>query len=583
MGSERCAPDASSLRGRFTGNVWGWPAALAVVIGVAAQFAYLPNDDATWLIAVARRLLHGGSLYSADLVEINPPLIIWLTTAVVMLAESLRLDPVALWRLFVGAQVAVSVWLVGRMLAASTDDTDVAVRPVVLTAIATVAACLPAWNFGQRDHLIVLWFLPYVFVSAGWLTGAAATATVRWAAGVLLALAVSLKPHYAIAVIVIEAGVAVERRSLRGLFRPVLRSALAVGVGYVLLVVIAYPAYFTVAIPLAQRYYPAYGALQIPPSHLFYVLVLGAALVAARQSGAAAIRTQVVVLAALGAYGAFVAQLKGWPYHFLPAKTLVCAALAVGFTAGGRRWLLGRVAPARQRQVAALACAGCVAGAVVLTWRQWDTFHQTRQARVIRNVQGYLAALERGHRDRRFVALSLSLFPGFPINEMLRAEWSSRFSCLWMLPAILEAEKRAAEGSEASDPLARAYLERAVCDDFDRWRPEVVLVERSRQVSALEQLLRSERFRRVWRDYRLVGRIEYFEVFERVDPARTGSASAAIQHVDAHRDEQPLAVPAAPVRLQRRAEDGALGGEAGVAPVVGAVGREDPDASAEAR
>ena len=383
--------------------------------------------------------------------------------------------------------------------------------------------------------------------------------------------------------LLIEAGVAVERRSLRGLVRPVLLSALAVGVGYVLLVVVAYPAFFTFAIPLAQRYYPAYSALQVPSSHLAYAVVLVVMLAVAGRSGAAAIRTRLLVLAALGAYAAFLVQLKGWPYHFLPAKTLVFAAIAVGLPAGVRAWLLARVAAPRQRQVAALACGVCVAGAVLLTWRQWDAFQQTRQARVIRNVEGYLATLDGAHPDRRFVALSLSLFPGFPINEMLHAEWSSRFSCLWMLPAILEAEARAAQGGERGDPLGRAYLERAISDDFDRWRPDVVLVERSRQVSTLDQLLKSERFRRVWRDYRLVGRIEDFEVFERVRPAPAESTSAAVEHVHAHRDETALAAPAAPVRLQRGAQDRALGGEAGVAPVVGAVGGEDPDPAAERR
>ena len=286
MGGESGAPNARP-RGWFARIGWGLPAAAVVVIGIAAQFAYLPNDDATWLIAVARRLLRGGSLYSADLVEINPPLIIWLTSAVVMLADALRLDAVALWRLFVGVQVALSVWLVGWTLAASTDDGDVATRPLVLAAVATIAACLPAWNFGQREHLIALWFLPYVFVSAAWLGGAPVPATVRWAAGVLLGLAVSLKPHYALAVLLIEAGIAVERRSLRGLVRPVLLTALAVGIGYVLLVVVAYPAFFTFAVPLAHRYYPAYSALQVPPSHLAYAVLLVAMLAVTGRSGAA--------------------------------------------------------------------------------------------------------------------------------------------------------------------------------------------------------------------------------------------------------------------------------------------------------
>ena len=238
---------------------------------------------------------------------------------------------------------------------------------LVLAAVATIAACLPAWNFGQREHLIVLWFLPYVFVSAAWLAGAPVPATVRWAAGVLLGLAVSLKPHYALAVLLIEAGIAVERRSLRGLVRPVLLSALAVGVGYVLLVVVAYPAFFTLRDPAGPCATTRPIARCRSRPHTWPMPSCWWRCWPSRADPAPpASRTRLFVLAALGAYAAFLVQLKGWPYHFLPAKTLVFAALAVGLPAGARAWLVTRVAAPRQRQVAALACGACVAGAVLL-------------------------------------------------------------------------------------------------------------------------------------------------------------------------------------------------------------------------
>jgi hypothetical protein len=549
-----------------TGRAWGLPAAIVVATAVAIQFAYPPNDDATWLLAVARRLAEGGALYSTDLVEINPPLIFLLAGLAVRLSDVLPLDAVAVWRLFVGLQVALAVWVMAATLAATRDADDAQARPLVLVLSATLVACLPAWNFGQREHLILLWFTPYLFSTAAWLAGSPAPTLVRRLAGVMLGLAIALKPHYALAVGLIEVGIAVERRSLRSLLRPAILAAVAVDAGYLLLVAICWPAYFTFAVPLAQRYYHAYSAFKASPSHLAYAVILVGALLAAGRSGVAAIRAHLFALAALGAYGAFVVQHMGWPYHFLPAKTFALLAVVVAVPSAWRR-MVSRVPRLAGPRIVILASVLCVAGAGALSWWQWQSFERTRQARVIRNVEGYLAALDVGRREPRFMALSLTLFPAFPVNEMLHARWSSRFSCLWMLPGIMDAE---AAGS--GDPAGRQYLEGAVCDDFDRWRPDLVLVEDSKQVSTLDQLLKNPRFRRIWSEYRLVGRVEYFDVFRRIPaPAPPPSATAAVEAVDAQGGEAAAAVRPAAARLDGRPQDGPLGRDAGVAPIVGAI------------
>jgi hypothetical protein len=575
----------AAVRTRVASSARAWvlPSVAIVALGVAAQFAYPPNDDATWLMAVARRLLDGGTLYSADLVEINPPLIFWITGIAVRLADAVRLDAVVVWRLVVAAQVALVMWLTARTLAVTEDADDVALHPLVLAVVAVLLTCLPAWHFGQREHLILLWFTPYIFASAGWLAGVPAPPVVRHAAGVLVGLAVALKPHYGIAIVLVEAGIALRRRSLSGLVRPTLVSAAVVGALYLLAVTIWFPAYFSFAVPLARRYYHAYSALQVPVSHAVYGLILVGSVLGAGRAGIAAIRAQLFALAAMGAYAAFLIQHMGWPYHFLPAKTFVFMVVAVSLPAAWRT-LLPRLAAAHRPRLVAASCILCLAGAGALSWLQWAAFEQTRQARVIRNVSSYLAALDVGQGEPRFAALSLTLFPAFPVNEMLHAQWSSRFSCLWMLPGILDSEAESVDGQPARDPIGRQYLEGAVSDDFDRWRPDVVLVEESRQVSALDQLLKSPRFRRIWSDYQLVGRVEYFQVFRRIaPPAPSASAAAAVQALHAHGGEAPAAVPSAAGRLEGGPQYRALGREARVAPVVGTIGVDKPHPAAEAR
>lgn len=559
---------------------WGWllPAVLVALAGIVAQIAYPPNDDAAWLMTVARRMTEGAALYSADLVEINPPLIIWMTWLTVGLADVVGVEAVTAWRLFVGAMVFLSLWLSARCLAASREPEDRHVHSVLLVAVAAVCACLPGYQSGQREHFIVLWFTPYLLATAAAVAGSPPPFVIRAGAGLGLGLALALKPHYALAVLLVEAGVVAHQRSLRGLVRPLLLVAAAVGAAYLAVVAVCCPGFYAFALPLALRYYHVYSTLEMQPVHLVYGVAMVAAVVLTSQPRVAALRCRLFALAGVGAYGAFVLQNRGWPYHFLPAKSFFLIAVSGAVAAWAGRRFASWPAP-RGRVLLRGAALVLVLLSIGSIWQQAWAFQGTRQARVIRNVARYLNGVDFGDGERRFAALSLTLFPAFPVNEMLHARWCSRFSCLWILPGIVDAETRRNGTGEAT---GRAYLEGAVCNDFEKWRPTVVLVEESHQMSTLPQLLKSECFRTIWRDYELVGHVEYFDVYRRRPPPRAASARPAIEHLDPQGGERLIAAPETAGRLQSGAEHGALGSETRVAPVVEAIDVEQPDLAPEA-
>ena len=49
------------------------------------------KDDVAWLLYVARRWLAGRELY-VDVVEVNPPLIVWISAIPIQIAGMLRID-----------------------------------------------------------------------------------------------------------------------------------------------------------------------------------------------------------------------------------------------------------------------------------------------------------------------------------------------------------------------------------------------------------------------------------------------------------------------------------------------------------
>jgi hypothetical protein len=74
-------------------NLWSWALLLTVLTLVLITDLRSPEkDDVAWLLYVARKWLAGQRLYD-DLVEVNPPLIVWMYAAPAWIAGMLSVPP----------------------------------------------------------------------------------------------------------------------------------------------------------------------------------------------------------------------------------------------------------------------------------------------------------------------------------------------------------------------------------------------------------------------------------------------------------------------------------------------------------
>ena len=142
---------------------------LAVVAVVLFTMLRSPlKDDVAWLLYVARRWLAGRELY-IDVVEINPPLIVWISAIPIQLASVLGIDAQYTAIPFFVAAVLGCAWWTASLLQGSGrlfDD-----RLPVFAAIGTVLLVVPAGDLGQREHLLVAAILPYLALFARSLDG----------------------------------------------------------------------------------------------------------------------------------------------------------------------------------------------------------------------------------------------------------------------------------------------------------------------------------------------------------------------------------------------------------------------------
>ena len=90
-------------------------AALLVLFAMVPELRSRTLPDTGWLLHAAARMLDGATLY-VDLVEVNPPLIVWLNAIPVGLARVSSMSPILVYRVLVLAVVLVSVMVSARLV-----------------------------------------------------------------------------------------------------------------------------------------------------------------------------------------------------------------------------------------------------------------------------------------------------------------------------------------------------------------------------------------------------------------------------------------------------------------------------------
>jgi hypothetical protein len=516
-----------------------------VALAVSAQLAQPLASDVSWNLYAGARVLDGAAI-GRDVVELTPPIILWIEALVAGLGRLTGLAGPAAQTAAVAGLALASAWASGALvrryrLAAS------GVGPLC-GALVFLLVLLPGHDFGQREHIALLLALPYVVLVAARIEGAAVPPGVAIAAGVAAGIGLSIKPQQGVIWAIFVAVGAARLRSARVLVRPEHVAIAATG----LLLLVAYtllaPAYWWSLRVLGPSYGPYLRlgyletALLSDGSRLpLFALLAYAAL---RRLGGerepAPPLERALVLAVVATYVAAVLQAKGWRYHFLPALTL--AALLLVLLAADRRpraRLVGRVYYA-----AAFAAVGWLL--IRTTADMLDRAAHPRDARFA-PFPGY-HALVRDLRQRhigRLLVLSSNLGTNFPLAVASGAVWTSRYPSMWVLAGVHERELSRGRVPEPPAPNGRSAAERrlleTVAEDLERGRPDVILELRPGESDApwggamliayVGYLRRADpRLERDLAAYRYVGDRGVFREYRRGGAAEAGTpeGSAAI-------------------------------------------------------
>lgn len=481
-------------------------AVLPVLIAAALiqKFVVLTNPDVSWLLTVGERIAHGETLYG-HILETNPPMSVWLyrpaLAATIVFGASPEAWTVA-FVLLVATLVAFMAKTITRRAGLGADD---GVPSLVASLLALTV--LPFSAFAEREHiaLVALWPLFACLVARA--EGTRATDGEILVAGLLGAVGVAVKPHFALAVALPVLVLAWRERDWRWLFRSEVMIAAAGSAALFAVSLAAHPEYLSDMLPLvAETYRPVrmgLVGLVVQPAFLaFALMAVGIALGAGAQAGRAGFL--IPLAAAVGFALGYVEQGKGWAYHLLPALGLLAATTVTSAPGALARALGDRLPAAAFGALAAIG--GLMLSAAAL---KTDDDEIRRLAAIVETV---------GPKPR-IGLVSAEIAVGHPLARMVGGHLVGSVCSLWMSGGAIRLGF-----DESLDDARRARLERIQAAERRRiaaeWTaepPDVVLIEQG--YDWLGWTLKEPALAAIVGRYREIGATENVRVMAR-EPAK---------------------------------------------------------------
>jgi hypothetical protein len=496
------APARTETRGLH----WIAAAGLILLSAFWLKATALINHDTAWFLYATKRWLDGAALYR-DIVEVNPPLAFFLTAPAVLLSRQFGIGETAGlvgWIVGLSAISLGATHLLLRRLPGMTSNE----RGQVTVVLAFAAALLPAAMFGQREHFLIVFLLPYMALGACRLVSTAPSLPARVAIGAFAAAGLCLKPHFLLIPAALELLFAIRRRSLWQWRQPENMVMAALGMAYVAWTWFAYPEFFANILPWgAEAYVPYYGRAfsQVLLSALPVAgLALALTYWTLRHGGDAI--TTIFMVAAFAALAAYLLQAKGYLYQLMPAAAFTFLAAA-------------RIAIARLEWRGALPAVPAIAALYFAAEAATGQAYRY-------DLPDLTAAVERaGARSIFLVGVNVSA--SFPMVNELDLEWTSRFPAQWLLPYVAheQALARAGRSMPKGARDAAFYALNATLDDLMKRPPDLIVVDERENkdyfrapFDYIDFYRQDPRFEIFWRGYRLTGRAGSFALYRRTEP-----------------------------------------------------------------
>ena len=284
----------------------------------------------------AGQMLLQGKLPYVDFVDLNPPLIFYLSTLPVLLSQSLKIDVITAFAVCAWLTCIAGLCLTGLLFIANKNNAEARYFGPLLFSLAAFNFLIGEWGeFGQRQHLAAVAIAPFVLCRWWRSKDKPVPPWLACAIGLLFAVMSALVPQYLLVPACTEALFIYRSRKPQTLLAPeiivTILFFIAYAIGFLNLPTLVKDSFLRRWAPLTMLGYCAYNCKwdQLVGYPIFSgcipLFIAGIWLSLKRKCSL----TMPLILWCVAAYAVAVMQQKGPPNHFVPLLLGTCMLAAV--------------------------------------------------------------------------------------------------------------------------------------------------------------------------------------------------------------------------------------------------------------
>ena len=418
---------------------------LAILLALQLSISMPINHDIGWLFHATQQWLNGHELYTS-IIEINPPMIFLLMSPATWLYDISDLTAAGTIKIYFSILITFATLLHFRIIQKIISKQ--LFYHVYITATIVIVFIVPLGDFAQRDHLAILFFLPYMlsrFIDA--IEQQNASILGLCFIGFVAGIGLSLKPYFILFPIGCECWFLVQTRNWKLLFSPQVISLVTTGLIFISFVVIFQPQYISQMIPLALATYWTYGQplayFNIPFLSLIFAItvIAGLRLQNKNQKQLSSLFALMTAIAMVS----FILQ-SHYSYQLVPFKTLlflqfilvICFYLKQFETLNKLSLVIGLVSIIWMISYTAQSLSkGNAIFVEFLQQKKLPSFSAMGKAHLEHSIQ----VINQNFSNKPVYVLSSNVWPSAFITLYTNSRWISGFPATWPLPAIDTAER----------------------------------------------------------------------------------------------------------------------------------------------
>lgn len=486
---------------------------------------YLNHDVAQYL--TAGRMILGGAVPYVDLIDTNPPMILYLNVIPAAVSHVSGVPLAVCGLVFFSLLVLIAGTVFIRALYPGAP-----IDPAEKSLIWIFWLWLSLWtyrtgNFGQREHLIFMFLLPFLLLRYARYSGHSVGTVVSSAIAVLAFVALAMKPFFGLALLAVEVlflfTCRAELSKIALVTEIKILALLSLLYGLHLILVPGIDSYLREWLPMTVRGYRAYEAgwvyllkevLRLPYMHVFLMALLFSVIAVRMRGNSQVLQIAGVAWFALASFIIYLSQQKGWEYQRLP---FILSGFTVLFM-WLQRALRSMEAPLRRTALAVISIVFTLTSSPSILHLSWRALHATPLSFQYTDSATVIGALTAPEEAVMFIDSGV---PGaFPALTYVDRPVSGHFLCMFPLAFIFNSSEN------YTPPIAWQNEEKQIYklieDDVNDKQPRLVLVRAVPGAQGLpgyfiisEYLAQKGFLKTTLKDYLLIGQSDAFHVYFR--------------------------------------------------------------------